>query len=62
MFSRSKINRLYRCQVRLTRAQLIMLLNSISSRELRLNVKLRAGIEKILHQMELIEELSHSFE
>ena len=62
MFSRSKLNRLYRCQVRLTRSHMIALFNSITSKELRTNQPLRFGIEKLLHQMELIEELSNSFE
>ena len=62
MFSRNKLNRLYRCQLRLTRAHLILLFNSVSSKELKGNPVLCTQIEKILHQMELIEELSNSFE
>ena len=62
MYTQRQINRLYRSYLRLTRAQFIVLKESVSHQEIANNLALRGRIETILHQLELIDELNRSFE
>jgi hypothetical protein len=62
MFTRNQIDRLFGVQLILTKMHFIVLNHSISDRERRNNPALRNQVAKILHQMELIEELNRKFE
>ena len=62
MFTRKQIDRLFGAQLSLTKMQFIVLKHSVSDRERRTNAPLKNKIDDILHQLELIEELSRSFD